>query len=868
MATRSIVLTTVLPDLPIHGLVLNGNPEFSNLRHYDPNPRSVKQPATRTPMFELLMEQIFNVHQSSTVNGIGLMYEKKGGSDNQDALPDDADGRSPTPLPEQGLEVVAEKTNHVTPDNWQRFCRFAKFDPAVCDAKAQFVLPRFWNTNRHPDGTYKHIPFATQWFAACFFVCNMLQGKPINIMGVDMGLGKTTMALLTALIGWELQHRYKMQRTPDVPWAISHPPAEPIEHDPIFDENWGNPADLLPEGDDRLVVKHGPPLFVITKDLVDHWIKEFCRCIRTPKIKLVLMHNLSEKRFRKDAALFEGVLTPKSFVPKEDLPDIEELRATMDDEQIADIERAGGCHVDTLLFAGSQSDRLGPWMKDYWVLVVKGSKVRQSLTYNTDKPKDMRGIDTHWSMIFVDEMHQSKSVTAHEWNAFSAQVLCNPTYILMSATPYSNPIELVSKWQAITCWMLKMKDVDHDDVSAARILKMSPKEFLTSKDIRIADEIAADPTLQNALKESDIRKVRTPIVKMAGLIAGGRAPTHTDEQEFRQAAALFGTWVCDKMLLWSKDMSWDPTESGTPMSPVPIPPHSTWWISNQPTPDSQYEKDCEAEWDRMRTTADDKMAFLAACARIQPLLLFHCLLTLMTESDQLRKELGNMSIEIVEKMIKRANEHGFSCLRLWGTMSAIDQLPAMHAIRRIIYELQTQVHPVYKHGRKVVITAHKPFICFVMTMYFHWLKERGTNRPNEFRPTDVMKQIAVVTSWESGYAAKNRTAIEPFTMGAKEPDKYRPEPFVLIAPVSQIRAGIELPPADAIILLDGTWMPEERTQVLGRVQRNEMSQKAKHTHTWTVVSETNRCDLVRRMSTKGDSVTQMMADIKRAMEEE
>jgi hypothetical protein len=51
----------------------------------------------------------------------------------------------------------------------------------------------------------------------------------------------------------------------------------------------------------------------------------------------------------------------------------------------------------------------------------------------------------------------------------------------------------------------------------------------------------------------------------------------------------------------------------------------------------------------------------------------------------------------------------------------------------------------------------------------------------------------------------------------------------MVAVASQVCVGLDLPPADISIQVDLHWKPSTDKQIAGRVQRNDVSQKAPHT---------------------------------------
>ena len=832
------------------------NLEYPNLRQYEPDPKSVKRPSNPVALFDIGLTQTFNEGQSSSEDGVGFA----------NIMPVDEEGEID---PAENMHMAMHATaNHINRRNWERYCRFAKFDPTVQDPCAEFVLRRFWSRERNADGKYAVTPLAPQWFASTHLVKNIMRGAPVQIMALDMGLGKTIVALLTALCCWEMQHRYQTNLHPTLPWHHPENTTQPADsYSPDFDVNWGSLEDLVESrGIKRPVVRHGPTLFYVPVNIITQWVREFIRCIATTRIKLVVSQRVDSKTRRTEAELYDQVLWPKSLVRGADLPTAADLRKWLPSERAEQIINDGHATVQELLDCGDDGATLALWAKDYWVIAGKGVKALA----NTSRPDGIRAM---WSTVFIDEFHEHVTPKTYEWGVVAEHFPGSQAMVLMSATPYTTPYNLVTRWQSIFASWYTNPNVTRETNNPG-LLEMSADEFLFHNKV----QLVVDPYLTGERLTSFVRwqfpgQQFPEAMKLINRFVIKGIENH-ERMRLREAFKTFAEWISPKIIYWTKDLPWDPTESGRPLSAIPIPPHTTWTVANVAT--DEYNDACNRRWANVSghairvaqgTTQINKNIFFAACHAMQTPLLFNNLPLRMEQDSVLEEEMGGMTVDDAVGLQRKVETHGPDSLRIWRYMSDIHDLPAVTAIRRIVHELQQQTHQRYQMGRKVVITAFKPFSLFLLSLYFRWLAVHGHVQGNEYRTHDFDREIARVTTWEPSHAQRNKAALSQFTKGNRDIGRAEPRPFIMIAAHSQIRAGLELTPADAIISLDSSWRPAETTQVLGRVQRNEKSQLAPHTHAWIVVSESSECNFPRRMTTKGDSAAMMMEDLRKRLEQ-
>ena len=89
----------------------------------------------------------------------------------------------------------------------------------------------------------------------------------------------------------------------------------------------------------------------------------------------------------------------------------------------------------------------------------------------------------------------------------------------------------------------------------------------------------------------------------------------------------------------------------------------------------------------------------------------------------------------------------------------------------------------------------------------------------------------------------NEAKIRRFNTTINKKAGYQDKPFILSAAASTILNGVNLLPADVVVLIDGEWSPEKQIQVGSRVRRNRTIQAALRIETFRLIPVSDYCHL-------------------------
>jgi hypothetical protein len=156
-----------------------------------------------------------------------------------------------------------------------------------------------------------------------------------------------------------------------------------------------------------------------------------------------------------------------------------------------------------------------------------------------------------------------------------------------------------------------------------------------------------------------------------------------------------------------------------------------------------------------------------------------------------------------------------------AAMPLMIKLPQYRAMVDIVEHTLSKINPATGHKRKVVIGAATPMN--VAAAYRRIRYQSTVSASNINGPEDV----AIVGGWMT---IKERNEIF---------ERFRKDdsgPHVIVVSYAAMRSGIELVPADCMILMDGCWQAALIEQVIGRLRRPRNVQKSRLVEVYRIIA--------------------------------
>jgi len=713
---------------------------------------------------------------------------------------------------EEGFETVetwlARQTgvSHLNATTWKEACDFFQFDPANLDPRST-VYFKGWNSAKALK--------AYQFFTVTHVLKKLASGNDVMIMALAMGLGKTAMGLAVLYLLSRFQGIYKA----------------PTDGTFIVPER-GPQLDL-----ERLVgrqpkLRMGLTLILVPQKTMSQWAKERQAFIRTKFPIIVLAYQRQSAPGMEDG--YPGCMGIWDKVPVQLWAPEVTTGNYWTAAQLAAYREADGIPMlDYLRSNVDGSPR--EWHHKWWVLstvdsaetYIETTRGRQWLLVGGQQLKGC------WSVVLIDEFHKTKNPTVRPWTTIST-LHGSPYVIGLSATPFNKTKDIAAITMAPYLHYFKHKKGD-------TVQLVSPAEFAIQLDLR--DDLSPRERLrvrsQSFLKMNECTGTVDSFVSKSTLKdSTGKVDTVAElidqqaELNPKQQAAMtkFRGFLATQTIQFGAEFIWRPDDSKAGQPAIDIPPHSAFDIfidieHDSLSPLAEYYKRCliwlnNANW-------------AVLMGRMRTWLLFPSLYALQEDDEDLKAELGDLNAPRAKALWRSGDAS-----TLWGYMEHIHNSKAMTLVREMITRLRNQKN-VFKQGKKIVITAFKPMNAVIFHMYITWLADR-----EDYTVVSSHEDFVFLDTWAS--AAANRSRMEAFVTTNPSEYEYSDKPFLMIAIASVIGVGVNLPPAEVIICLDGDYLPARDIQLSGRVQRNTAVQKAPHTESYRIICRSTFCGLNER----------------------
>lgn len=817
-----------------------------------------KEPASKTPLVSLPYDHTFTQWMSSSADEASA---EPGTNDN-------------APLSAAEYMQSHIKATHITKKNWLSFTKFVRFASTVGDPRAQLVLEGWSKTKQLR--TY-------QFFAGTKMLRDVCRGQIYNINALDMGLGKTPSSLFTLYAHIQLRAQYELRQNPAVP-SCKTSVALPNRADLISQSQFGDIEDLVGR---EPVIQRGANLIIVPANLVTHWAKELKSFIDDKRIKVVVAHG-GEKWPKSIRAEYPGCYHPCDEISLRsgDLPSMSDLRQYGGSDFAKRIEETGSITVRELLNVGAQC--LAPWL-DEWI-VICGRQGASNYVGRT--PNARYGIDTTWALVLIDEFHSVKSTHGNEFGVLR-HLRGYPSFLFISATPYNLPADLSYAYIASHARYFTIKEGN----------KQAKRSFdtFTQSDWMTGDLVEYNEDLEEheieELEKASFKQVWSAAQEVAKSVKKTAVTSKQDDKlddklddnqddnqddnlldfganaappSFLTAINKIASWLRPRIIQFDGDLMWCPNEDGKRFPAIDIPPHSTFdiplWVEENYAPAvAKFWRTTYAAAGGKNGASKGSKKFLGAIEKMNVVLSFPCLPSLMEQSDALRDEIADFKSDDIKTFDDRA---AMRETELWKVMHHIHALPSMKTAVEIIRQARDaeKLPNCAKMGHKIIVVSIKPFNAYIFDMYMAWLEEQPPGSVL-WQPEDTSVDMVYINTKESGYAQKNRVKAARFSCGNPKPELYEDKPFLMNAVGSQIRTGLSLPPADIIIMLDGTYQPEIVQQMGGRVRRNGLVQLNERTWCFRLQGNCKQIPLGQWQADKHASQAELQANVANAHEE-
>ena len=670
-----------------------------------------KEDASTVPSIDIQQycrEVSFAGWLSSKAGTVGVEGATAAAPDLDDPLAEDS---PPPPLPAKGaLLSEALDATHISQDNWRQACDLFRFPHTDVDSRSSVGL-RHWSKR----AALK--PY--QFFAATFVLKRICSGEDIILVALDMGLGKTAVSLAVLLVLSGACQRYNAAKhIPFGPLAQTAPP--PVDNATNF--NLTRLVGHTP------VVHQGVALIVVcgSVELINNWVQERRKFIPGDGLKFVVAH-LAKWTKTERAAKGPDVYHYKDVVKPKDWPPDEDLRgAGWSAAQIEGFREQGGIPMKD--FLSPTEDGLAERWHHRWVVITTQDSLASCVVardHSTNayvkappKEKDDFTICATWRIAIVDEFHHVRSNGSTAFRTIGS-LPGNPPIVGLSGTPFNKtkdiaPIFIAAHAKYFTCTTPKTNQ-------PKSVFDLSPADY--SSETGLTFKTGLSQAQQRAVRKSSFIDMWPTCLEVDKFVddrtlASAQAATEsTATQPDHQAVRRFKEWIRPRMIQFDADLMWQPDPSRPAMSAVEMPPHSGFDVRVDTDPN--YKAALTEQWqaDVDQINREDggvrwRGMFFKVVDKFRVLMLFPCLEELMRTDTNLRHELGDMTVKECRYLLREADSTA-----LWQSMRHIHRLANMTLLRQMIEQLRAMKNWA-GHGRKIVVTAHKPMnavICYLVS---------------------------------------------------------------------------------------------------------------------------------------------------------
>lgn len=113
-----------------------------------------------------------------------------------------------------------------------------------------------------------------------------------------------------------------------------------------------------------------------------------------------------------------------------------------------------------------------------------------------------------------------------------------------------------------------------------------------------------------------------------------------------------------------------------------------------------------------------------------------------------------------------------------------------------------------------------------------WYAAKSAANPERYRPIWTRDELVFLDTFST---SNSKNQVEGRVKFEARDEAYDSTKNILIAVASQIKSGVNLATASSMILLDFSWKNSEMQQLIGRVSRSSMIQKAPFTEVFFMV---------------------------------
>lgn len=568
---------------------------------------------------------------------------------------------------------------------------------------------------------------------------------------------------------------------------------------------------LAPSSDDRALPHHSHIIIITTTDGISKWF------FTKTELEQHALHTYDRKEKQ---ARFEA----KEAYAKLDQPQMSQQ--DFEDEKLGSLEMMS---------------------------MAQAAHELRAVSIGRKKPHELKRV-TIASMVGIDEVHEaSKDIKLSPWTHVG-DFPGNPVLIAADATAYNKPLQIMPFIHAahahyiapvkikartinagsvfhnqqscmkLMAWEnIAVRDDDEGDWTDAEFERLQELMFVGhSKDFGVIDKyFSSDKDKKDAADENDFESsVEQP-------------------EDVKAASNRFGQLLSYFTLVFDNSLRWQPDPTQPAIDAIRMPHHNHYDVF--PEMPAACEESLRPLWQTSSETAineTSRIKFFSFATKWRVYPTFPMLRSYMNEDEALAGELGDFDVKAVTKIwdaLKRtdsteSSEQGdtarpvlLSYIKLLIETSPVIQV-IIHAVRQ--WRLQKNV---FGFPPKIVLAMHKPFNAMVVYLVFCYLVEQ-----KDPLFTDI-SDIIFLRSW-----SKSKTELDDMMKRFKTSQNtmkgYKDKPFLCIAVMSQIRSGLDLPPAHKFVVGDCNWEWLFDLQGIGRIHRQSGVQKNPVTESIRIVT--------------------------------
>ena len=767
-----------------------------------------------------------------------------------------------------------DKLAHITALSWQLACQMVGFNPDHWNPDSGVFLEK-WSEEFYL--------LSHQFFSAAFCLRVLLSGGLWAILGHTMGVGKTPISIGIFEVLRAFRWSYLSKSTDEYmnPYTLfKQAPTETIKQcrERLTEEK---PEDQ--EWDLR--VSAGPFLVVPPPLMIQAWCRSLNKFSPSTPV-IVASAKISERKTKTDYG--NHVLSFRSKLPSRFQPAlplrVSWFQSNAELSVIQMLQKWKDLRHKRKMWREHRQEEWYLWCSTAVIICTAGnlsSRIRLT-DYGTDetpvgvKPDDSeRLIDTEFGYVFMDEFHEITGWQTFSWRNMMS-IPGSPQFIWISGTFLNKPSSLVAPLMAAEsssrCIPSPTNGTTDPGTGAhypdrfqdwhASLLKASRKgESAIEEFDDIDNQVRRDwLPAKSFVTLRQICRVLDKDVSTGGALvdhkAGQSTTTITNKPEAQDLARLLN----DSTIQFTTSTPWGPDQIPiVNMAPVRV------LDINVPIPDEYRDhiaepyrvalKQAVARAKHVKTaTAKNggeksefsQAGFLQSIHKFRCISNFPCFEALRESNPKFKASLLlDLTLRSAKAIVDDALEHDkevapesdedeaqaedapFNDPRLTefdkAAMPHMIKLPQYEAMVDIVEHTLSETNPATGHRRKVVIGALTPMN--VAAAYRRIRYQSTLSNSNIDGPADV----AIVGGWMT---IKERNEIF---------ERFRKDdsgPHVIVVSYAAMRSGIELVPADCMILMDGCWQAALIEQVIGRLRRPRNVQKSRLVEVYRIIAAT------------------------------